>query len=227
MVTATTDWDLEIRKRYSQPLASETGEFPDTDSIYNRMIPICYEEGIIGGASEATASFLNVATETFIKEVISGIFSRTRSNGSNFIMTAAYKHQHKREEELFLKGDLQKNGIAMLPVEHAAASKRPPLGLNDFRLSLEMGDMFLGHMPLLVERIIGGYMESEFQEEVDLGIPVGAGGIGSWSQEGANGVDDGMDMQMDDADWGYGPGACGPESDALDILLDECLAVGA
>ncbi|KAI9850894.1 MAG: transcriptional coactivator hfi1/ADA1 [Thelocarpon superellum] len=162
-----TNWDLEIRRRYSQALACETGEFPDTESIQGRMEPMCYEEGIMNGASDGAAAFMNVATETFVKEVLSGILARTRSNGANYIMTSTYKRQLEREEAGWLRGTVQKNANSLLPVEATAASQRGPLGMNDFRLSLEMGDMYLGHMPLALEKIMGGYVEGELQHQRD------------------------------------------------------------
>ena len=67
------------------------------------MVPICYEEGVVGGASEGTAAAMNVATETFIKEVLTGIFGRVRSNGPSYVMTSTYKRRLEREEEAWLR----------------------------------------------------------------------------------------------------------------------------
>src|ERR1700712_94170 len=76
-----TNWDIEIRKRYAQPLASETGEFPDTSTIESRMLPICYENGLVSGHSPDAAQFMSVATETFLKQFLSSVYDKTRSNG--------------------------------------------------------------------------------------------------------------------------------------------------
>ena len=223
------DWDLEIRKRYVQALASETGEFPDPESIHNRMEPMCYEEGITSGASDGTAAFMAVATETFIKEVLSGIFGRTRSNGPNYVMTTAYKRQLQREEDALLRGDIQKNVNSLLPVEQAAASQRRPLGMDDVRLALEMGDMYLGQMPLTSERIVGGYLEGgedasagQLEGAMDGELPNGVNGVNG--THGVDGAQDG-DASMDDTDWGWeGGGAV--DRQALGSLLDECLSIG-
>ena len=75
------DFDLEIRKRYAQPLAVESGEFPDINMISGRMLPSCYEAGLVNGHTVDAPQFLSVAVETFIKEVLTQVFSRTRSNG--------------------------------------------------------------------------------------------------------------------------------------------------
>ncbi|KAI9790314.1 MAG: transcriptional coactivator hfi1/ADA1 [Candelina submexicana] len=227
-----TNWDLEIRKRYSQPLASETGEFPDAESINNRMIPICYEEGIVAGAHDGTAQFMNVATETFIKEVLSGIFGRTRSNGPNYIMTSTYKRQLEREEESWLRGEVQKNGNSLLPVEQSAASQRPSLGMSDLRLALEMGDMYLGQMPLIVESIMSGYLEGElegdlgtYQEDGDEDVHMvnGEGGLnGIILRELSNGTGPPVD-DSDLVEWEGGDIAAQGE---LKSLLDDCLTLG-
>ncbi|KAI9769525.1 MAG: transcriptional coactivator hfi1/ADA1 [Geoglossum simile] len=228
-----TNWDLEIRKRYSQPLASETGEFPDTESISARMIPICYEEGVVGGASDGTAAAMNVATETFIKEVLTGIFGRVRSNGPSYIMTSTYKRQLEHEEEGWLRGDIQKNGNSLLPIEQAAASQRPPLGMSDVRLALEMGDMYLGQMPLTVEKIMGSYLEGEFENYQNASAVLEAATvIGGEDVEMMNGIGVGLRVPpMDDvlsaaeSDWGW-EGGRAADREALGALLDGYLAVG-
>ncbi|KAI9812602.1 MAG: transcriptional coactivator hfi1/ADA1 [Pycnora praestabilis] len=237
-----TNWELEIRKRYTQPLASETGEFPDTETLQNRLTPICYGEGIVNGSGTDTsvAAYMTVATETFVKEVLSNIFSRTRSNGPNYIMTAQYKRQLEREEEAWLRGEVLKNGNGMLPVEEKAARERRPLGMGDFRLALEMGVSHLGQMPLTVQRIMSGYLEGELGMDSDGhdddgdGEEMGEGGGGGALEplnldvNGVNGASNGNtddSREMDDSDWGWEGG--GPaDREALDELLDDCLAIG-
>ncbi|KAI9788933.1 MAG: transcriptional coactivator hfi1/ADA1 [Peltula sp. TS41687] len=227
-----TNWDIEIRKRYSQPLACETGEFPDAESIANRMTPICYEEGIVGGASDSSAAYMNIATEMFIKEVLSCVLERTRTNGPNYIMTSAYKRQFEQEEEAFLDGELQRNGNSLLPAEQAVASQRPPLGMDDFRLSLELGDSYLGHMPLTIERIMGGYLEGEFADDmmVDDDEPEEGSRMANGANPVVNGVNnilygDDNTIMDDPSDWGW-EGATAEDRGTLDSLLDECLAIG-
>ncbi|KAI9675610.1 MAG: hypothetical protein M1817_000976 [Caeruleum heppii] len=240
-----TNWDPEIRKRYAQPLASETGEFPDIETIQNRMTPMCYEEGLVGGAADGTTAFMNVATETFVKEALSGIFGRTRSNGPNYIQTAKYKRQVEREEDAWLHGELQKNANSLLPVEEVAAAQRPALGMTDFRLAVELGEMHLGHMPLTVARIMGSYLEGEFDEDEEYD-----GGAEEEDDEdrtverpetakrpmlqpastaltnGVNGIHASSDTpSIDESDWGWEGGGMA-DREALGALLDECLAIG-
>ena len=226
------DWDLEIRKRYSQPLASETGEFPDAVTIHGRMVPICYEESLVSGCSVPCAEFMATATESFVKEVLSGIFGRTRSNvpaGSNSgIMTKRYKRQLEREEEGWLRGEVSRSaGNGMLPVEMKEASGRRPLGLGDLRLALEIGDCALGQMPLIVERVMGAYFEGELVEErrrnelLEEALRAGAVTNGTMDVDAPNG----LDPSVDDADWAW-EGGQGADTEKLNSLLDNCLAIG-
>ena len=135
------DWELEVRKRYAQPLASETGEFPDAESIHARMVPICYEESVVNGAAFPCATFMAIATENFIKGFLSSVFSRTRSNGPsgtiNGTTTHKYRRQLEQEEMAFTRGELVKNSAnGLLPIEAKEASGREALGVRDIRLTL-------------------------------------------------------------------------------------------
>ncbi|KAF8459391.1 transcriptional regulator of RNA polII, SAGA, subunit-domain-containing protein [Terfezia claveryi] len=91
-----TNWEAEIKSRYSMPLACESGEFPDLDGIRMRMLPICYEEGVVGGVGEATAQFMNVAAEVFVKEVLSSVISRVRCNRTTTIKTDGFKRKMEK-----------------------------------------------------------------------------------------------------------------------------------
>ncbi|KAL2833242.1 transcriptional regulator of RNA polII, SAGA, subunit-domain-containing protein [Aspergillus cavernicola] len=216
-----TNWELEVRKRYAQPLASETGEFPDAESIHARMTPICYEESVVNGAGVTCAEFMAIATETFVKEVLSVVFSRTRSNGPsgtiNGMMKRSYKQQLEREELSFTRGEIAKDGATgLLPVEAKESSTRSALGVRDLRLSLEIGNGVLSHMPLLIDQIMGGYLEDELEAdkqdrtELDDTKPV-------------NTVDE---MEVDEAELGW-EGATIADHDQLGALLDECLSMAS
>lgn len=197
------------------------------------MVPICYEESLVNGCSAACADFMATATEQYIKEVLSGIFGRTRSNISassgNGIMTRKYRKQLEREEEAWLRGDVMKGaGNGMLPVEAREAMGRQPLGMGDLRLALEVGNCSLGPMPLVVERVMGGYLEGELEEwdqggtnEADeMGVIGGAEGV----VNGVNGAN-GDEPPIDESDWGW-EGGGRADRERLNSLLDDCLAVG-
>ena len=207
------------------------------------MVPICYEESLVNGCAPVCAEFMATATEQFIKEILSSIYSRTRSNipsaSGSGIMTHRYRRQLEREEEALLKGDLFRGqGNGMLPVEVKEAMGRRPLGMSDLRLALEVGDCGLGQMPTVVQKVMGGYLEGELadygREDEDKnhqgdGPSERMNGIKAITN-GANGVHGvhgvhGDEPSIDESDWGWeGGGAADREK--LNSLLDECLAIG-
>jgi transcriptional coactivator HFI1/ADA1 len=247
------DWDLEIRKRFAQPLASESGEFPDNSTIEARMLPICYETGLVSGHTQDAAQFMSVATETFIKQVLSMVFDKTRSNGpgsggsagsgggASWVMTHKYRVQLEKEEEAWLRGELQRDKSGLLPIEAKAASERGPLGMADLRTALEMGDCGIGQMPVVVEQIMFGYREGELEEWDEYSMPQGyekiqgeevdddvvMGGLSASNVDGVNGTNGYVDDDLDDADgWGW-QGAGSQDRQALNGLLDSCLVIGS
>lgn len=221
------DWELEIRKRYAQPLAAETGEFPDAESIHARMVPMCYEESLPSGAGLPCAEFMAIATETFVKEVLSAVFSRTRSNGPsgtiNGMMMRKYRQQLEREELAYTRGEISKDtATGLLPIEAKEASVRRPLGVRDLRLVLELGGGVLGHMPLIIDQIMGGYFEDELETEKQDRLE---NGVSEHNEIKA--PEDEMDLdEADDSlsDWEGGMGA---DREQLSSLLDECLSMAA
>ncbi|KAJ5585374.1 Transcriptional coactivator SAGA-type complex Ada1/Tada1 [Penicillium hispanicum] len=222
-----TNWELEIRKRYAQPLAAETGEFPDAESIHARMVPMCYEESLPSGAGLPCAEFMAIATETFVKEVLSAVFSRTRSNGPsgtiNGMMMRKYRQQLELEELSFTRGEITKDtATGLLPVEAKEASVRRPLGVRDLRLTLELAPGVLGHMPLIIDQVMGGYFEDELETEKQDRVENGV----SQPVE-VKTADDEMDVDdVDDSlsDWEGGTAA---DREQLGTLLDECLSLAA
>ncbi|RDW91155.1 hypothetical protein BP5796_02320 [Coleophoma crateriformis] len=242
-----TNWDIEIRKRFAQPLASESGEFPDISTIESRMLPICYETGLQSGHVADAAYFMSVATETFIKEVLSAIFSKTRSNGpgaagsagtgggANWIQTHKYRVQLEHEEESWLAGETQRDKNGLLPVEAKIAGERGPLGMADVRTALEIGDCGLGQMPSVVQQIMFGYREGELEGWDEYSWPnnyaPGPGMDEDVEMSGMNpeGESNGLNGHVaddSDDDWGW-EGAAPQDRDALDSLLDSCLAIGS
>ncbi|KAH6674215.1 transcriptional regulator of RNA polII, SAGA, subunit-domain-containing protein [Halenospora varia] len=246
-----TNWDLEIRKRYNQTLAVESGEFPDTQNIESRMLPICYEAGLTSGHVPDASHFMSVATETFLKEVLSAIFSKTRSNGpgtagsagtgggASWVQTHKYRVQLEKEEEAWLRGEIQRDKGGLLPIEARAASERASLGMADVRTALELGDCGMGQMQVVMEQIVFGYREGELEAWDDYSYPenykmaiveeidgdVEMGGVNGTN--GINGIN-GMNGHAYDADSESGwVGGENEDKDDLDQLLDSCLAIGA
>lgn len=230
-----TDWDLEIRKRYAQPLFSETNEFPDTDTIQSRMVPICYEMGIGGGASAGSAEFMNLATETFVKEILASHFGKVRSNGDHYIKTAAYKKRLEREEGMWLReeGGMVRNAAGLLPVEVEASEGRRPLGVSDLKLALRIGDSFVQRVPLVASRIMSGWNAGgrDTDDDVDEYPNEEKGAVkvnGVQPPPMTNGHTGGDEMEVDGAadGWGWSGGGT-TDRDDLGSLLDDCLLIGS
>lgn len=247
-----TNWEPEVRKRYAQPLAAETGEFPDHETIQSRMEAICFEQGLLGGAADGAAAYLNTAMEFFVKEITAGMLERTRSNnGPNGIVTGAYKRQLEREEDAFARGELQKNANGLFPIEQTTTNKQPALSMADLRLSVELGNPYLGHMPLSAYRVMNEPLEGELYDEngsplfemddspdtpVDggvAGVDVAGGALGTAvaagdDDDGGDGFkgtlfSDGDCVMLDDFDWGW-EGGSAADREKLNTLLDDCLA---
>ncbi|KAF9770388.1 hypothetical protein IL306_012073 [Fusarium sp. DS 682] len=240
------NFDLEIRKRYAQPLAVESGEFPDINMISGRMLPSCYEAGLVNGHTADSPQFLSVAVETFIKEVLTQVFSRTRSNGpgesgsagfgvgTTWIQTHKYRRQLEYEEEAAIRGEITRDKSGLLPIESRAASERGPLGMSDLRLSLEMADTGMAQFPVLMTQVIYGYREGELENWDDYTWvydqpPEGSDekhdpeANGGHVFELPNGHPDAMDIDTET----WWEGAESQDADMLDGILDSCLAAGS
>ncbi|KOS20410.1 Transcriptional coactivator hfi1 [Escovopsis weberi] len=169
------NFDLEIRKRFTQPLAVESGEFPDMGLITGRMLPFCYEAGLANGHVPDASHLMSIATETFIKEVLTQIFSRTRSNGPGdsgnagfgvgtaWVQTHKYRRQLHLEEDAAQRGEVTRDKGGLLPIESKAASERGPLGMADLRIALEMADSGMSQFPAVTAQILYGYREGELE----------------------------------------------------------------
>ncbi|KAI8232299.1 Transcriptional coactivator HFI1/ADA1 [Colletotrichum sp. SAR 10_86] len=241
------NFDLEIRKRFAQPLAVESGEFPDAQLIEGRMLPFCYEAGLTNGHVSDAAYFMSVATETFIKESLAAVFSKTRSNGpgeggnagfgagTNWIQTHKYRRQLVKEEDAALRGDMTRDKSGLLPIESKAASERGPLGMADVRIALEMADSGLSQFPIINTAISYGYREGELENWHDYTWLPGFEGLGDNTK--TEGVDTGLSakqqlpnghvdaMEIDSEPWWEGGDP--QDMSALDSVLDSCLAVGS
>ncbi|KAJ4265519.1 hypothetical protein NW762_004808 [Fusarium torreyae] len=241
------NFDLEIRKRYAQPLAIESGEFPDVNMISGRMLPSCYEAGLVSGHTPDAPQFMSVAVDTFIKEVLTQVFSRTRSNGpgdsgsagfgvgTTWIQTHKYKQQLEYEEEAAMRGEISRDKSGLLPIESRAASERGPLGMSDLRLSLEMADTGMAQFPVLMTQVTYGYREGELENWDDYTWVYDHAPEGYTEEkhvldlnggqviELPNGHPDAMDIDTES----WWEGAETQDSEMLDSVLDSCLAVGS
>jgi len=222
-----TNWDLEIRKRYLQPLFAETLEFPDAATIYARMVPICYEESVAAGTSMHCAELVSFAAEVFIKDFLSVAFNRTRSNGPRYengagdgIHTAAYKRQIAREEAEVKNGTLLRNREDdLLPVESKEANTRRPIGIADLQLANRVGPSLWNSMPLI------GMSVAEAATEFDRNDwPTDCDPRPTTNGHMPN-IDEATDVDPDD-DYGW-DGTGSNERHGLNSLLADCLATQA
>ncbi|KAG8532562.1 uncharacterized protein KY384_002439 [Bacidia gigantensis] len=160
-----TNWDLEIRKRYTHPLFHETLEFPDSPSIQNRMLPICYEEALPNGPADQCAEFMVTATEMFIKDVVGSVISLTRNNFLSSNAKNGYTNGH----------------VGKPPPLHSSASMgvpgQRPLSKADLRVSLGIASCSLGPMPDIITDVMGSWPEGvlegwdTYDAELDLSVP--------------------------------------------------------
>jgi transcriptional coactivator HFI1/ADA1 len=205
------------------------------------MVPICYENGLPGGCSTECATFLNIATETYIKEALSKFFSHVNSNGDKYVKTAAFKRQVEKEEERVARGEIVKTAGGLLPVEVEELRKRKPLDMEEIRLALELGDSYLGQVPLIAESIAGARKRYLDDDEADgvgqdegptrsVAAVVNGLAANKANPTQPNGVTNGFlpdagDPMIVDEEWGWRGGQV-TDVDALDAVLDGCLAVG-
>ena len=208
-------------------MASETGEFPDAESIHVRMVPICYEESIVSGAGFPCAEFMAIATETFVKQLLSAVFAQTRSNGPsgsiNGMTTPRYRRQLEREELAYTRGEiLRDNATGLLPVEAKEANARKPLGVGDLRLALGIGGGLLAHMPMIADEIMGCYFEEELGTDQRLAETEDR----LSADANANHLTYADEMDLDDSRNELEGGSLA-DRDQLGSLLDDCLSMAS
>ena len=222
-----TNWDIEIRRRYAQSLAEETLEFPAQHDMQNRIEPICYEEGLTGGAAQgalqACAELMEQATEVFLKELLGEMYAHARANGENCIHTSKFRRQLRKEEDDADRGVVQRNAAGLLPAEMEVQAKREPLDMQDMRLALQLSDWYMRQDPFLSQHVVlNRYPEQKTRQPMVNGfVKPSVNGTLSRSERAA--VED--PMALDDAEICW-RGGLRTDADDLMGVLDDCLAVG-
>ena len=232
-----TNWDMEIRKRYTQPLFAESLEFPDAPTIHARMLPICYEESIPAGTTIQCAELVATGAEIYLKNMLHDFFNRVRVNGQRYEngvaggpFTARYRKQLLREEADVKSGKLSRTrDDELLPVEAKEAQNRRPLGMADIKLANRVGPNLFNAMPLLNVNVIESPFDEVWDEQYSQPQPaaqpqtphkpsiVAVNGITT------NGtVIDDDEMDVDDEDWGW-EGTGVEDREMLGNLLSDCL----
>ena len=159
-----TNWDLEVRKRFAQPLFSESLDFPDPTTIQARMLPICYSESLPQGAAPQCAQYLTTATETFIKSILADVLSSQRSNishsavGGNVILTGKYKRDMIREEDSRKRRKLHHRSRNSFAAAESSEGWKA-LNLADLKSCWEIGGGGVALMGAGVKGIVGGWEE--------------------------------------------------------------------
>lgn len=208
------------------------------------MLPFCYEAGLPNGHSSEAAHLMSTAAETYIKEVLAAMFSKTRSNGpgdsgnaglgmsSSWIQTHRYRRQLAAEEDAAQRGEITRDKSGLLPIEAKAASERGPLGISDMRMALEMAENGMANFPILTTAITYGYREGELENWHDYTWLPGLEDTATRFPKREdldivpqlNGHPDAMEVDSDEMFW---DGADDQDSNLLDSVLDSCLAVGS
>lgn len=203
------------------------------------MVPICYEQSLPNGPSAACAEFMATATEQYIKSVVGSVLAKTRSNlagaaGSISITTHRYRQQLDREEQMLSKGETSRGMVTnLLPAEAKEAAARRPLGMDDFRIALEVGGACgIGQMPTIVQNIMGGWPEgvlegwgrhpNENVEIQDVEMERSGARVNGVS---TNSVHVNGNVPADNENYGW-EGGSAKDREGLFSLLDECLAIG-
>ncbi|TKA27009.1 hypothetical protein B0A50_05200 [Salinomyces thailandicus] len=210
-------YELESRRRYAQPLASETLEFPTLPDLHARIEPIAAEEGLAGSTQstvQACADLVEQAAEVYLKELLGSLRSHVRANGEGCIQPAAFRRQVQREEEEVEHGVVARNAAGLLPVEIDMLGRQKPVGMEDLRLAVLNGDLFLRQDKFLSQRVWLDRFPREWEDEGN-GLVVD-GGFGGRKVGGQ--VGDEMEV-----DW---QGAASASYAELEGVLDDCLAVG-
>jgi transcriptional coactivator HFI1/ADA1 len=240
-----TNWDLEIRKRYTQSLFAETLEFPDATTIHARIVPICYEESVAAGTSIQCAELVGIAAEIHVKNMLHDMFNRVRINGPRYEnphvggpFTAKYRKKLLREEADIKAGKLsRKRDDDLLPIESREAQIRKPLCIADIKLANRVGPNLLNSMPLLGVQINESLFDDAYDDQnptahsptqaaVQIQSPKKKS-ISAAKVNGTNGIlIDDDDMDVDDDDWGWEGAGIG-DREMLGGLLADCLNTGA
>ncbi|RYO15142.1 hypothetical protein AA0111_g11773 [Alternaria arborescens] len=242
-----TNWELEIRKRYTSALSVETHEFPTATTISYRLLPICYEFGLPQGHTSDCPDYLNIATETYIKEALANLLGKVANNGPGYVRTGEFKKKLAREERLVERGELARGTAGELPVEAEERRKRKLLCMEDLRLALALGDSYLGQTPFIAGSVMNSrFLDTEGIEDIydpprkpvltngvginGTGTANGINGIGNAGKLDLNGetwtIDFGDPMQIDDEVGMHWQGGSVQDMAEMDDALDDVLNLG-
>ncbi|KAK6345290.1 transcriptional coactivator hfi1/ADA1 [Orbilia javanica] len=148
------NWQNEVSNAYQSSLAVESGEYIDIETIQARCIPICYEEGISSGVSEETARFIGLATDFFVKDVLTTLIDRVRLDDSRKVI--------RDEERIKARAKTVERVGGTISMEH-------------LKLSVSLSDNLVRQMPLSVYSIMSGVNQYDREEEEEESMDGRAG----------------------------------------------------
>jgi transcriptional coactivator HFI1/ADA1 len=188
-----------------------------------RVLPICYENGIVNGCASRCFDFVNLAVEFYVKEIVHSIHVSVRKNADGLIKTGAFKRRLAREEAMFLRGEITKTSAGLLPVEAEEIAKWRPISMHDLRLCINLGNSYLRRRKAMCMRIMmGDLIPDDLQPE-----PVTEQKVNG--EPGLNGVvtangDHDDEMSVDDNNDNGWPGGDRASREALGNVLDGILS---
>jgi transcriptional coactivator HFI1/ADA1 len=185
------------------------------------MLPICFEEGIFNGFGNGAPDFMNLATETHVKNWLTRLFTSTRTNGKNYVKTSGFKRRCIREESAFHRGDLRKSHTGLLPIEQEMERNRAPLSTKDIRMSIDLGGPSFGRRIPRALKVVEslGIDDESVQREQETKTPKKAAMLPP--KPILNGLTNGVHEDDDDCGW---LGGSKKDRMGLNSILEECLA---
>ncbi|KAL8821890.1 MAG: hypothetical protein Q9191_007218, partial [Dirinaria sp. TL-2023a] len=130
------------------------------------MQPICFEESLPQAFSAPCPEYLSIATEQYLKDVMSAVFFRTRSdlglNGGNEVKTHSLGMGLRRPKK---RRRSNSNIDAQAQAEREKERKererwmRRPMNAGDLRFALGRGDLGFGQSKAIVKRVMSSGWE--------------------------------------------------------------------
>jgi transcriptional coactivator HFI1/ADA1 len=192
------------------------------DMIQKRMTPLCYQEGLAGGAGANASDLVNIAAEMFVKQLLTDAFRRVRSNGMGYVQTAKFKRRLAKEEGQLTRGFIKRDGFGLLPVEQETERSRAPFGVEDLRFALSLGGSYINQNKLLTAKIFNRPLQRIENKELEVRSKASRGAMVNGHGPGINGLTNG---HIPHPMMNGGP-VQRMERTALDDTLDEILDFG-
>lgn len=163
-------WAQDIVHGYEAPLASETYEIPDADSLRARMLGISLEHGLLRGVDTASTEIMQVGLEMYLKSLVEQMYLRVQgrrcstppkpdaasvtqndSTSSNNILK---HHNHNLQQQQQL-----------LPSQQANLTTPQQLSIQDVDFLVENAPHCLVELPGPIYRLKNVMLENDDMQE--------------------------------------------------------------